>query len=325
MANHAIVVGINRYPYLTNSLQGAVADAEDFYSWVIDANGGAVSPPYAKKILSTDYVEDFRPMTGDIDMAFRNLLAAPIQANGYVGERLYVYTSGHGIAPEADDSALLTADAATQTLGNHVAARGYSNAIRINGLFKEVVLFMDCCRDTADDFPRRLPPFSIRSTGLRSTSYFGFATDWDSQARESQIDGKTRGLFTTALLAALRSGAVDGEQLDNHVKTYIRILTNGTKQDPEFFSSDKRAFKFSASAQPFSVPVEINFDPTVHRNSFEIWDSQFHPLPGHSTVASAAPWHIQLTCGIYAVASGGAPVKMFTVVGQYKQTVTVPV
>lgn len=323
MPDHAIVIGINRYPYL-QSLQGAVSDAHDFHSWVVDPNGGSVPAGNATVIVSTDYQEDYRPMTGDIDQAFRQLVSLPVNSNGYVGDRLYVYTSGHGIAPDADDSALLTADAATDCLGNHVAARAYSNTIRTNGLFEQVILFMDCCRDTADDFPRRPAPFSIRSTGLKSESYFGFATDWDSKARETQINGQTRGLFTTALMAGLRSGAIDGDQLDNYVKSYIRTLANGNNQDPKFFSSAKTNFHFSVSAPPFQVPIELVFSAGRFGTTMQIYDSTFTPIRGMSTVASSTPWNVQLPCGLYGLATpGGPPIQLFQVVGHYQQIIRV--
>lgn|SRR5215218_4934523 len=63
LADRALVVGINRYPGIS-TLQGAEADAQDFYTWVTSPTGGKVDPKYAVKILSSGF-----PLEPDPDKA----------------------------------------------------------------------------------------------------------------------------------------------------------------------------------------------------------------------------------------------------------------
>src|SRR3990172_870831 len=108
--DYAIVIGLNTYPFL-NSLKAAESDAESFYQWLTDPNGGALDPNHARLILSRDYPApddktsfNVRPFKNDVDEA---LVRFGVHERKRVGRRFYFYFAGHGIGMSFDEVALL--------------------------------------------------------------------------------------------------------------------------------------------------------------------------------------------------------------------------
>ena len=110
--NWALVVGINCYPAVGN-LEGAEADAQEFYNWVTNPALGGIDPTKktARLILSTPpasgRVQDAQPARHQIEEFFHDVDDAAntnnLNGNGLVaGNRLYMYFSGHGFAPSFD-------------------------------------------------------------------------------------------------------------------------------------------------------------------------------------------------------------------------------
>ena len=110
--HHAIIVGIAYYPGLLNDegqpsdLDGPVIDATAIRDWLVDADGGGLAGKNVTLITSTKRVKRARsakPTLATIQQAFRDLQA---KTRKRPGRRLYVYMSGHGFAPDADEGAL---------------------------------------------------------------------------------------------------------------------------------------------------------------------------------------------------------------------------
>ena len=75
MADHAVVIGIDTYPGMSN-LKGPSNDANAFENWLIDPNGGKVDPNNIDKILTRDYpdinnIDDAHPVVSDLENLFR--------------------------------------------------------------------------------------------------------------------------------------------------------------------------------------------------------------------------------------------------------------
>src|SRR6185436_463900 len=74
----------------------------------------------------------------------------------YLGNRLYLFFSGHGIVaartgqPDFNEAMGLAANAERDLLTKHVALRSWAEWFRSLGIFDEVFLFADCCRDFED-------------------------------------------------------------------------------------------------------------------------------------------------------------------------------
>src|SRR5437899_12863318 len=93
--DYALVVGIDHYPGYEN-LRGAIEDAKDVKSWLCDEpDGGQVPEDNCKPVYSTP--DPTRPIQDDIDDALSLILNAV--GTKEQARRLYIYFSGHGMAP----------------------------------------------------------------------------------------------------------------------------------------------------------------------------------------------------------------------------------
>src|SRR4051794_3859343 len=155
--DRAIIVGINLYPELGN-LEGPENDVNAFYDWLVSSTGGDVPAQNIKCIRSSDYGPSFasvdvaEPTILRIQSAWRELynIAQANQERFYVGRRLYLYFAGHGFSPDdtqEDRTALLAANATRIETGSHVIGQYMAEWFRRAGIFDEVVLVMDCCRE----------------------------------------------------------------------------------------------------------------------------------------------------------------------------------
>ena len=162
----AIVVGIWRYPAL-GDLNGPQNDATAFYEWLVAPQGGAVPHDHVQLILTADDLHwptispaVAKPIAAQIQEAFDRLLDLADQSDRAgrglrIGRRLYVYLAGHGFEPQPAEAALLGANATRQRPGHHIVGRAYVDDLRRGGYFTECVLFMDCCRESYPQVPRR--------------------------------------------------------------------------------------------------------------------------------------------------------------------------
>lgn len=212
----SIIVGINYYPGVTN-LQGPRLDSTLFKRWV--ENAGFVPPDHIYCIQSpTDpptSIDQAVPTEGKISEAFEKLIktAAKDRAH-YLGRRLYVFFSGHGIVPlqgsrpEFREAALLTAEAEFPVY-KHVAARAWAEWFRAMGIFDEVLLFADCCRDREDNV-RVTQPLYPQWSQLRpeGRQFYAFSTRLASQAWEQSLGmpPQVRGVMSFVVDQALKNG-----------------------------------------------------------------------------------------------------------------------
>jgi len=212
----AIVVGIKTYPGLS-SLDGPGNDAQDFYDWLTAADGGNVPKAQVTLILSPEppptKPTGAPPTPEKITEAFDVLDDFANANNGNVGRRLYLYFSGHGFAPDFEQAALLMANATPNRTFQHILGKPYADWFYRSGYFNEVVLFMDCCQEKySKTTPRPIhfgdvTDFKAIDEGKR---FYGFGTKWSKMAQEREMeDGKVHGVFTYALLKALRGAAAD--------------------------------------------------------------------------------------------------------------------
>src|SRR4051812_45272787 len=104
--NHAVIVGLTRYPGITD-LSGAENDARWFQQWLLDHK--LVDASNIALIISSDFApqpnatsdekatRNARPGTGAVDSAFERIIGLGGDS-GVVGDRLYLFFSGHGVA-----------------------------------------------------------------------------------------------------------------------------------------------------------------------------------------------------------------------------------
>jgi hypothetical protein len=247
----AIIVGIRSYPGLSN-LDGPENDAKKFHQWVTSKAGGQVKGKDAKLILSSHYgpmkkAIDARPtleaVQRELDLLQEEAEDSSKRGEGFrAGRRLYLFFSGHGFEPASDMVALLMANA-TPRRGYHVVGKLYADYFRRSGIFDEVLLFMDCCREPLQQFPTNPPPYleALSSTAPERGKWLhAFATKWSRKSREKKIDGVPHGIFTAALMRGLGgeardpSGQITDETLTNFLHDHMKDpLTRKELEDPD--------------------------------------------------------------------------------------------
>lgn len=258
----AIVVGIQKYAYL-DSLNCPENDAKAFYEWVTAADGGAVENTRAALILgSAISPESASPM--DMPPLVRHMereldkLEDIAQENKKkdlgrrVGRRLYLYFAGHGCAPTFDEAAILAANASKMRL-YHLTGMPVANWFYRAGYFREIVLLMDCCRESYERTVVYAPPWDRTVTtsdeNLKTAErFYGLAAPWKRMARERLMEYDTwRGVFTLALLEGLRGAAydpktieiVDGKPMASVTAVSLKAFLNTSMR--EFLSPEDRA------------------------------------------------------------------------------------
>ena len=226
----AIVVGVQSYfDDKFNGLKGPENDATVFYEWVISPSGGAVPATdevrQATKILSSDFSPPFTnaaaamPTAQAIKVAFDHLyeIADENAEKGIgreVGDRLYLFFAGHGFAPthRDDQVALLMADASSaDSQLSHVLGPYMADIVWRAKFFKEIFLFMDCCRVVEDCAQLFTPYAEERATDYHTVKrFYAYGARVDTVSREWTPPGRTcHGVFTMTLMEALGGTAAD--------------------------------------------------------------------------------------------------------------------
>src|SRR4029450_1812093 len=177
--------------------------------------------------------QDPKPASGAVRSARVRIAAKTQQAPG---NRLYLYFSGHGFAPTLEEGALLTAEA-SQLAPFHVYAHSWLRASRGAGLFRDVVLWMDCCMNyqqsiMVDEADMRI----AQSTRPPGPAFVGLAAQTKSALGHTMPDGKVHGGFTWTLAEGVKGAAADerGRVTGESLKAFLQSAM------PEFLPDEAR-------------------------------------------------------------------------------------
>lgn len=290
----AIIVGVKHYwDPLLNTLEGPVSDAESFYRWLIDKDGGNIpvneqpdqnNPSRIRLVSSSGQPakpSEARPTGDDIYGAGFDITSW-LEKRNESGRRLYIYMSGHGCTPQnaeqAESVALLMANADARAMMNFPAT-ACAKYMRRGGYFEEVVLIMDCCRSRVSN-AFSLPYYTNPGDTIRGGHLVeAYATNWDSQAHEFAYPPavEKRGAFTRALLACLQSGRLTGWQL----KESVRVLVEADLTGQGFSKQQARERLPQFRADPDEYLNEIHFSEgaALARTPIKIRQSSGMPEP----------------------------------------------
>jgi hypothetical protein len=331
--DYAVVAGINDYPAFT-SLQGPVADAKEFRQWLLTE----AYVPHDQIALITSPsppLADPTPTLVQVSGAFEALAnKAAYKASFHLGRRLYIFLSGHGIlptrsgAPSFNETALLMANAGPITLGNHLGGLSYAEWFRAPGVFDEVLLFVDCCRDLKDAValmpPTMTPLDPQRAPGK---SFYAAATQLASPSFEKPLGTPTRvrGVFSYALMQALRSQSLcdansmlTGKLLASQLFNTVPALQGG--QDPyiAYQADPARDIDIVKRANATLPSLCITFTDLTLTGQTAQLIGQHYPDPDVIRTVGDVPWCLKLNAGLYSVKVPGStfPGKPFEVTGK---------
>jgi hypothetical protein len=326
--DHAIVVGISKYPALT-ALHGPENDARRFYDWVVSPTGGNVAMRNAKRILSSQYVidendlETWKPALDALKAAFwryaKSALTKARENDGdtHVGRRLWIFLAGHGITPtkspdaDFDTAALLAASADIGRYGEHLSAYSWLKWFREAAAFDELLLFMDCCRDVKPN----VAPLPCTLEVLRGDSerrakvkhLYAAATDLDSKSWEIKIGEQYHGVFSLALLDALESDNLldeEGRLTADALAKYLaaEVPRRRPLQTPRFIPDTPPDITIVQRHPTFNT--EITFDPRLYGQEVTLFGNDIR-MPIDNSIAGEDPWSLQLTpFRIYKLCAG---------------------
>jgi hypothetical protein len=350
LPDYALCVGINSYPGLT-PLQGAEADAQAFYDWVTSTGG--VSQANAKLILSAQFsagaqVANAKPASKEIWDFFETLRAAATANNANTtfgltaGRRLYLFFSGHGFSPTVDASGVLMANAERDTPHN-LSPKAWADRFYENGLFEEILLFQDACREQVSDVDVT-PPYFKRSVmpgaGDRKR-FYAFAAKSPLLAIEKPIAGVVRGVFSATLMNGLKGAArdpVSGEITETQLKSYLvanmsALLDPAERANadfsrrPEVLDLDPfvivPAASAAAGATSFASPTSPATFPVRVAMSGSGADAKI--LDGARNLVGTSPsgvteWNLELPIGLFEFVVPGQEAKRFKVSGAHDST-----
>lgn len=324
--HYGLSIGIGRYPGVSD-LDAPVADAHSFLEWML---GDGQVPPANTALLKSPgaHVELAHPDAGtpikrDIDVALRELnrkARADIDddPDRRAQSRLYLYVAGHGIMPAGGEAALLLANAQPGMYENFELG-SYLAWYRKTGIFGEVVVFADCCRNWFPQVHPSIVPFDDPAEpGSRVFSLVGYAAGPGDPAYE-QIESEVppderRGYFTTAVLEGLRGRAavdtppyncITSTTLARYVALAVDEATKHKRVPQQVQMPDEPAhpIRFGVGV---AAPV-TNYDVTIRFPSH--WTEAVDLLVGEGKrltySAAPEPWHVELPAGVYGVFLAG--------------------
>ena len=339
--DHALVVGINKYPKLTN-LEGPEADATAFAEWLRDDPRVQVPANQITLLLSSNYPppggQDLaRPIAVDVEADLQKHIDRGDSNGGHAGDRLYLYFAGHGMAPDVDEVALLMANAGRRNPGDHIGGRRYTKWFRQAAMFDQIVLIMDCCREPSLNAPPKAPPWPIRTVMKPVQFFYAFATSWPSSARETaSSDGAVRGVFTQVLLEGLKdrkiaanaNGEITAGMVEGWVLDRFEELADPAqaveRQQPKFDGDPRDTFVLlhedvPAVAAPGAVTpaaatratIRIKRSDNGPGNQVEVLDHARVKVTGGG--AQNGTFEISLTPGYYKATAPGGLSRLFEV------------
>lgn len=318
--HYAVVVGINRYPGFYD-LNFAHGDATEFHKWLLASGGGGVPEANTRLVVadesarSATSVPDAKPTRDHVHQALTEVTLAAQQRlssdrAAWERSRLYLYVSGHGLAPQNGKVALLMANATEFRLGEYIEFGHYSTWYEKCGYFRELIVFADCCRSWWPDAPGATdPPFATcrgRPHDATTTLMGLAASDGDDALEPMQVPDDpdaARGVFTKALLEGLRiagdaSGVVTAGGLAEFVQTAVAADVPGHKVEFPGDLTQATGIVFGRVVARAARNVTIHF-PAGDARDVELCRGDFTVVATES--AAVGSWPRQLEDGIYLV------------------------
>jgi hypothetical protein len=210
----AVVVGINKYdaPAEFPELHGPTNDAEDMVAWLKDPAGGGLPPEHVDPFVVLSNQGGDKPTQSKIAGVLRDLIFHERPEDAPIGRRLYVFLAGHGFTNSVTLSLLHSVET-RRAFPAYISGTQWLDCFHEKALFEELILCMDCCRDYEPTFdqPGRPGLGGLDAASNKVKRLYLLGTGIGKGAYERDFNGKTCGLFSRALIDALRDEAIDGD------------------------------------------------------------------------------------------------------------------
>jgi hypothetical protein len=307
----AILTGISWYPNPGyTQLSGPPNDLRIVEEWLLDPARGGLLPENIKKVATPPpppptIDPDMAPPVGqDFDLVFRRMLAARMKMGAdRVKGRLYLYFSGHGFCNrslEKPAEAALYCANASREMYEHIFGTHYARVVVGWALFAEVVLIMDCCRDS--EIARSPTPKPYRDTpddGLAADVKFLsiYAVPKGAKAQERAIverNGNVHGLLTHVLLKLLDElppvdgASISATQLRDHIwESWTAICGPEAAPRPDIYLPSAGEIYFPTADR--GSTFEFRYKAPIHGGSvLTLIDSTFKDVANFALDQTAA-------------------------------------
>jgi uncharacterized caspase-like protein len=261
LANYGISIGINDYippdQQGLRKLDGAIKDAELMNEWMIKFGGVPEGNAFLLKSTS-DKIEPIKDM---IDQVISDMVTKIVTKENADADRFYFYFSGHGIGVELDSeiNGLCMANWTRFVKdGAALSTTSYKKKFINEGLFKEVIMWLDCCRNTKVNVNPAAHPGLTQWGTNRPNHFVGFATQYQSMAFEAtkkvtERTDESRGIFTEVLLKGLAGAAqsADGRITADSLRDYLKFHTPVLAQESGFLQDPEVTHNASAVSQMY--------------------------------------------------------------------------
>lgn len=293
----AILTGISWYPNPGyTKLDGPPHDIKIVEDWLLTRGGltdktifKIETPPENARNFSPDMAP---PVGQDYDLVFRRLLNArmALGANRVQG-RLYLYFSGHGFCNRSQErpaEAALYCANASKEMYEHIFGTHYARVAVAWALFSEVILIMDCCRDSEIarvpmPRPYRDTPDDNLAADVKFLSIYAVPKGGKAQERAiDERDGVVHGLLTHALLKLLEElpptngSGISATQLRDHIwESWSSICGPEGAPRPDVYLPPAGEIYFPAvnKGSPFEfrllAPLTMNSTLTLVDSTFQ--------------------------------------------------------
>lgn len=333
--DHAILIGISRYPELgeggqSADLQGPGNDVDAVRAWLLDPKGGGFPNDgniHVIKSSAATSAADAHPTADELELAL-STLDGVAQANKQagrgmrVGRRLYLFMSGHGFSPARQRGCLFSANA-KERMSFNVHATGWLNWLQDSGYFSEFVLWMDCCMNRMSFLQPRDPPLPpVNASTPPRANFVAFAAQRPLKALELPIPedgGRIHGVFTWALLEGLRGAAADsnarvtGRSLADWIRNAQsarmppELTDPDVAREPEVIQEDA-ALIFARGIVKPSYPVDISFPAAAVGSTARLWSGS-PPRIARQFPVTGVPENLRLLPGLYLIDVPGAGLR----------------
>ena len=316
MNDYALVIGIDHYvDGSMHQLNGAINDAQDFFEWVTSEAGGKVNKEKGHAMLLTSNEDLSELFMNHIEDAFKILYDLANQDKQNT-RRFYFYFSGHGIGINLDSVALILTNWGSLLANRGISSNKFHTKIREMGVYKETMFFLDCCRSQKINVEGTTPAVwlpGINRTASNVDSFTAFATKYSDVAVEADIDGRSNGYFTKALLEGLngQAASADGKIRLGKLKGFLTLRTSELSKNQNWAQEVRFEDKYSLDAIISEVNTteftdlagrEIKYEVIIHFN--ENINGEFDLIDKNAEVVDSwnngvRMWPIKLHSGLY--------------------------